>query len=73
MLTALCGAVSGAASAANQVEASISIGEQAAPALAYDAQRFTDGEAPRALPLWHVTDAVNGYGTRPIYADRRRE
>ena len=72
MLTALCGVVSGAAAAATQVEASISIGQQAAPA-APIAERFIDDAAPRALPLWHVADAVNLTATRPVYADRRRE
>jgi len=73
MLTALCGVVSGAASAANNVEASISIGQQAAPASANHTERFVDDEGPRAVPFWHVAAAVNAIETRPIYADRRRE
>jgi len=73
MLTALCGVVSGAASAASNMEATVSIGQQASPAAANHTERFVDDEGPRAVPLWHVAAAVNPIKTRPIYVDRRRE
>jgi hypothetical protein len=73
LLASLGGIMSGAASAAVQVENSVSVGEHAGQVAARGDRPVAEGPVERDLPSWHVAAAIPRAHDRPLYADRLRE